>query len=75
MCIKVLLLSGKFDFRIQIDLMKYFLISVLPSFSGNVPAALRKIYPLSNITRLGNWYSLLLHLPCVFNAMVQALPL
>lgn len=28
---------------------------VLPSFSGNVPAALRKIYPSSNITRLGNW--------------------
>ncbi|KAL9226459.1 hypothetical protein vseg_002270 [Gypsophila vaccaria] len=28
---------------------------VLPSFSGNVPAALRKVYPSSNITRLGNW--------------------
>ncbi|XP_048495314.1 alpha-N-acetylglucosaminidase isoform X3 [Beta vulgaris subsp. vulgaris] len=28
---------------------------VLPSFSGNVPAALRKIFPSSNITRLGNW--------------------
>ncbi|XP_057522012.1 alpha-N-acetylglucosaminidase [Amaranthus tricolor] len=28
---------------------------VLPSFSGNVPAALRNIYPSSNITRLGNW--------------------
>ncbi|KAK9683017.1 hypothetical protein RND81_10G113000 [Saponaria officinalis] len=28
---------------------------VLPSFSGNVPAALRKVYPSANITRLGNW--------------------
>ncbi|GAB4832519.1 hypothetical protein Ancab_006541 [Ancistrocladus abbreviatus] len=28
---------------------------VLPSFSGNVPAALQKIFPGANITRLGNW--------------------
>lgn len=28
---------------------------VLPSFSGNVPAALRKIFPTANITRLGEW--------------------
>ncbi|WOG84235.1 hypothetical protein DCAR_0103417 [Daucus carota subsp. sativus] len=28
---------------------------VLPSFSGNVPAALKKIYPSANITRLGEW--------------------
>ncbi|KFK25594.1 hypothetical protein AALP_AA8G134900 [Arabis alpina] len=28
---------------------------VLPSFSGNVPSALRKIYPGANITRLDNW--------------------
>jgi alpha-N-acetylglucosaminidase len=28
---------------------------VLPSFSGNVPSALRKIYPEANITRLDNW--------------------
>ncbi|KAI4382992.1 hypothetical protein MLD38_008879 [Melastoma candidum] len=28
---------------------------VLPSFSGNVPAALKKIYPSANITRLGDW--------------------
>ncbi|KAL8171495.1 hypothetical protein V2J09_023299 [Rumex salicifolius] len=28
---------------------------VLPSFSGNVPAALTKIFPSSNITRLGDW--------------------
>ncbi|XP_065867651.1 alpha-N-acetylglucosaminidase isoform X2 [Euphorbia lathyris] len=28
---------------------------VLPAFSGNVPAALKKIYPAANITRLGDW--------------------
>lgn len=28
---------------------------VLPSFSGIVPAALRKVFPLANITRLGDW--------------------
>lgn len=28
---------------------------VLPSFSGNVPAALREIFPSANITRLGDW--------------------
>ncbi|XP_057978584.1 alpha-N-acetylglucosaminidase isoform X2 [Malania oleifera] len=28
---------------------------VLPSFSGNVPATLKKIYPSANITRLGDW--------------------
>ncbi|XP_070043003.1 alpha-N-acetylglucosaminidase [Nicotiana tomentosiformis] len=28
---------------------------VLPSFSGNVPAALKKIFPSANITRLGDW--------------------
>ncbi|KAI3918459.1 hypothetical protein MKX01_041779 [Papaver californicum] len=28
---------------------------VLPSFSGNVPAALTKIFPSANITRLGDW--------------------
>ncbi|KAG2244230.1 hypothetical protein Bca52824_093940 [Brassica carinata] len=28
---------------------------VLPSFSGNVPSALRKIYPGANITRLDDW--------------------
>lgn len=31
-------------------------VSVLPSFSGNVPAAMKKIYPSANITRLGDWY-------------------
>ncbi|GMY22520.1 alpha-N-acetylglucosaminidase isoform X1, partial [Fagus crenata] len=30
---------------------------VLPSFSGNIPAALKKIFPSANITRLGNWNS------------------
>ncbi|XP_073104485.1 alpha-N-acetylglucosaminidase isoform X2 [Elaeis guineensis] len=28
---------------------------VLPSFSGNVPAVFRKIFPTANITRLGDW--------------------
>ncbi|XP_006851078.2 alpha-N-acetylglucosaminidase isoform X3 [Amborella trichopoda] len=28
---------------------------VLPSFSGNVPAALKKRFPAANITRLGDW--------------------
>ncbi|KAJ0038292.1 hypothetical protein Pint_23963 [Pistacia integerrima] len=28
---------------------------VLPSFSGNVPAALKKIFPSAKITRLGDW--------------------
>ncbi|KAH7570634.1 hypothetical protein ACOSP7_018941 [Xanthoceras sorbifolium] len=31
------------------------MIPVLPSFSGNVPAALKKIFPSANITRLGDW--------------------
>ncbi|KAJ6375610.1 hypothetical protein OIU77_000567, partial [Salix suchowensis] len=30
---------------------------VLPAFSGNVPAALRNIFPSAKITRLGNWFS------------------
>ncbi|XLS88745.1 hypothetical protein HN51_064753, partial [Arachis hypogaea] len=29
----------------------------LPAFSGNVPAALKRIFPLAKITRLGNWFS------------------
>ncbi|XP_044484414.1 alpha-N-acetylglucosaminidase-like [Mangifera indica] len=30
---------------------------VLPAFSGNVPAALKNVFPLAKITRLGNWFS------------------
>ncbi|XP_004301281.1 PREDICTED: alpha-N-acetylglucosaminidase-like [Fragaria vesca subsp. vesca] len=30
---------------------------VLPAFSGNVPAALKTIYPAAKITQLGNWFS------------------
>ncbi|KDP31153.1 hypothetical protein JCGZ_11529 [Jatropha curcas] len=30
---------------------------VLPAFSGNVPAALRNIFPSAKITRLGNWFT------------------
>ncbi|KAK6928768.1 Alpha-N-acetylglucosaminidase, tim-barrel domain [Dillenia turbinata] len=29
--------------------------TVLPSFSGNVPAVLKEIFPAANITRLGDW--------------------
>nr|GMC79775.1 alpha-N-acetylglucosaminidase [Ipomoea batatas] len=28
---------------------------VLPSFSGNVPAAIKRMFPSANITRLGDW--------------------
>ncbi|GAV87569.1 NAGLU domain-containing protein/NAGLU_N domain-containing protein/NAGLU_C domain-containing protein, partial [Cephalotus follicularis] len=31
---------------------------VLPAFSGNVPAALKYVYPSAKITRLGNWFSI-----------------
>ncbi|XP_056164227.1 alpha-N-acetylglucosaminidase-like isoform X2 [Syzygium oleosum] len=31
------------------------MVPVLPSFSGNVPEALKKIHPSANITRLGDW--------------------
>ncbi|PIA62267.1 hypothetical protein AQUCO_00200330v1 [Aquilegia coerulea] len=30
---------------------------VLPAFSGNVPAALKSIYPSAKIARLGNWFT------------------
>ncbi|KAK3225564.1 hypothetical protein Dsin_005426 [Dipteronia sinensis] len=30
---------------------------VLPAFSGNVPAALKQVFPSAKITRLGNWFS------------------
>ncbi|XWS48114.1 hypothetical protein CRYUN_Cryun13aG0045200 [Craigia yunnanensis] len=30
---------------------------VLPAFSGNVPAALKNIFPSAKITRLDNWFS------------------
>ncbi|KZV39674.1 alpha-N-acetylglucosaminidase-like [Dorcoceras hygrometricum] len=30
---------------------------VLPAFSGNVPAALKRVYTSAQITRLGNWYT------------------
>lgn len=41
-------------------ILVFFHCAVLPSFSGNVPAALKDIFPSANITRLGEWYSLLL---------------
>ncbi|XP_076960516.1 alpha-N-acetylglucosaminidase-like [Bidens hawaiensis] len=30
---------------------------VLPAFSGNVPAALKNVYPSAKIIRLGNWFT------------------
>ncbi|KVI06376.1 Alpha-N-acetylglucosaminidase, partial [Cynara cardunculus var. scolymus] len=30
---------------------------VLPAFSGNVPAALKNVYPSAKITHLGNWFT------------------
>ncbi|XP_020250490.1 alpha-N-acetylglucosaminidase isoform X2 [Asparagus officinalis] len=36
-------------------MMELGMTPVLPSFSGNVPAAFKKIYPSANITRLGDW--------------------
>ncbi|KAM3686090.1 hypothetical protein ACJW31_11G171100 [Castanea mollissima] len=35
--------------------LKLGMTPVLPSFSGNIPAALKKISPSANITKLGNW--------------------
>lgn len=44
--------------RILSRMLELGMVPVLPSFSGNVPAAFKKMYPLSNITRLGNWNSI-----------------
>ncbi|XP_063937110.1 alpha-N-acetylglucosaminidase-like isoform X2 [Daucus carota subsp. sativus] len=30
---------------------------VLPAFSGNVPAALKSVFPAAKIERLGNWFT------------------
>ncbi|KAB1224856.1 Alpha-N-acetylglucosaminidase [Morella rubra] len=43
--------------RILSRMLELGMTPVLPSFSGNVPAALTKIFPSANITRLGNWGS------------------
>lgn len=32
-------------------------LSVLPAFSGNVPAALKHVFPSAKISRLGNWFT------------------
>ncbi|KAG9458243.1 hypothetical protein H6P81_002751 [Aristolochia fimbriata] len=41
--------------RILRRMLELGMTPVLPSFSGNVPEALKKIYPSANITRLGDW--------------------
>ena len=33
----------------------HYYFTVLPSFSGNVPAVFSKLFPSANITRLGDW--------------------
>ncbi|KAF6168395.1 hypothetical protein GIB67_018235 [Kingdonia uniflora] len=42
-------------FEINLHCEILLIVPVLPSFSGNVPAALKNIYPSANITRLGEW--------------------
>ncbi|XP_075507071.1 alpha-N-acetylglucosaminidase [Primulina tabacum] len=41
--------------KILSRMLKLGMIPVLPSFSGNVPAALKEIFPKANISRLGDW--------------------
>nr|XP_023918289.1 alpha-N-acetylglucosaminidase-like [Quercus suber] len=43
--------------RILSRMLELGMTPVLPSFSGNIPAALKKISPSANITKLGNWNS------------------
>jgi hypothetical protein len=40
---------------LEVILIMNHCFSVLPAFSGNVPAALKSIFPSAKITRLGNW--------------------
>ncbi|XP_057808411.1 alpha-N-acetylglucosaminidase [Salvia miltiorrhiza] len=48
---KQLMLQKKILFR----MLALGMTPVLPSFSGNVPAALKTIFPSANISRLGDW--------------------
>ncbi|CAN1132593.1 NAGLU [Linum perenne] len=41
--------------RILTRMLELGMTPVLPSFSGNVPAALSKVFPSAKITRLGDW--------------------
>ncbi|KAH7527885.1 hypothetical protein FEM48_Zijuj05G0013900 [Ziziphus jujuba var. spinosa] len=41
--------------QILLRMLELGMTPVLPAFSGNVPAALKKIHPSANITRLGDW--------------------
>ncbi|XP_038725548.1 alpha-N-acetylglucosaminidase [Tripterygium wilfordii] len=41
--------------RILSRMLELGMTPVLPSFSGNVPAALKNIFPAASITRLGDW--------------------
>lgn len=48
---KQLILQKKILYRMQ----ELGMTPVLPAFSGNVPAALQKIFPSAKITQLGDW--------------------
>ncbi|KAG6421832.1 hypothetical protein SASPL_118390 [Salvia splendens] len=48
---KQLMLQKKILYR----MLELGMTPVLPSFSGNVPAALKAIFPSANISRLGDW--------------------
>ncbi|XP_057780811.1 alpha-N-acetylglucosaminidase-like isoform X2 [Salvia miltiorrhiza] len=43
--------------RILARMYEFGMNPVLPAFSGNVPAALTRVYPSAEITRLGNWFT------------------
>ncbi|XP_052182621.1 alpha-N-acetylglucosaminidase-like isoform X2 [Diospyros lotus] len=43
--------------KILARMYEFGMTPVLPAFSGNVPAALKNIFPSARITRLGNWFT------------------
>ncbi|KAL3835156.1 hypothetical protein ACJIZ3_009892 [Penstemon smallii] len=43
--------------KILARMYEFGMTPVLPAFSGNVPAALERVYPSAKITRLGNWFT------------------
>ncbi|XP_057459524.1 alpha-N-acetylglucosaminidase-like [Actinidia eriantha] len=43
--------------KILARMYEFGMTPVLPAFSGNVPAALKSIFPSARITRLGNWFT------------------
>ncbi|KAF7136024.1 hypothetical protein RHSIM_Rhsim08G0167900 [Rhododendron simsii] len=43
--------------KILARMFEFGMTPVLPAFSGNVPAALKTIFPSASITRLANWFT------------------